>query len=413
MHITRLESFTVALPFQAPILSAFGVSYPARIRTLMRVYTDAGLIGLGETGPSALHLVNREALLRRVAQLEPLVIGHSVYAHAELGRLLAAFPGEAIALEMACWDLIAQAASVPLYQLLGGGPACTEVPIAGYCFFRAPDASGQGAVTLENYVEHCQRLQARWGFQTLKLKLGVNPPPQDAQVIAQLRAAVGEAVELRIDPNGSYSLPTALRMVKRLEPLDLEYIEEPNRAVGPADGTTATAQLRRLRAATLTPIAADHVYRLDLLAQVIRDDAADVVLADLLGCGGVAGTWRYIQMASAFGLGVTLHSGAEICVGQAFKLHLQAAAGSAIAHASDAIYPEYVGGVLAGGKLPIVSGAMAVPQGPGLGVRLDESSLARWELTAKAHRDLDALWQATKAALNIQPPGTDLLVWRY
>ena len=49
MHITNLEAFTVAIPFRAPPLSAFGVSYPARVRTFIRVHTDAGLTGIGET----------------------------------------------------------------------------------------------------------------------------------------------------------------------------------------------------------------------------------------------------------------------------------------------------------------------------------------------------------------------------
>ncbi len=54
MRITRLESYDVAIPFEAPILHAMGTSFPCRMRTVIRLHTDEGLVGLGECGPSPL-----------------------------------------------------------------------------------------------------------------------------------------------------------------------------------------------------------------------------------------------------------------------------------------------------------------------------------------------------------------------
>jgi glucarate dehydratase len=162
-----------------------------------------------------------------------------------------------------------------------------------------------------------------------------------------------------------------------------------------------------------TPIAADHCYRLDLLTQIVRDDAADVVLADVFGCGGIASTVDYVRIASAFDLGVALHSGTELCVGQAAKLHIHAALRQHIAYDGDAIYPEYVDGVLVGGKLKIAQGMMQVPQGPGLGVELDEAKLAQWELTAERHQALDAFWDETKAAVGVGISSANALVRQY
>ena len=410
MRITDVESFTVAVPFKAPLISAFGISYPARLRTFIRVHTDAGLVGLGETGPSAVHYVNRDALLRRVEQtVKPVIVGENPFEYEFIRRKLF-YSADSIAVELACWDIMAQAAGVPLYKLLGSRETCERVPVSAYCFFRLPAQDETGAVTLENHTEHCLSLQRDYGFTTLKLKLGAHHPFDDVPVIRQLREAVGEAAELRIDPNGSWSLPTALRMVKKLEPVDLQFIEEPVRAPGPGDSTTAIAQMRRLRAATATPIAADHCYRLDLLAQIIRDDAADVVLADVFGCGGIARTVQYCRTAAAFGLGIALHSGAELDIGQIAKVHIQAALFDQIGYAGDAIYPEYVDGVLVGGKLTIADGHMAVPQRPGFGVYLDDAKLAQWELTAERHRELDAFWDDCKARIGVTYPGEDLLV---
>lgn len=414
MQITRIESFTVAIPFFAPILSAFGASYPARIRTFIRIYTDAGYIGHGETGPSAVHYVKREALIGRFEKLiSPNILGESPFHYEYIKRKLYQTPAEAIAIEIACWDIMAQAAGVPLYQLLNGAGFCESVPLAAYCFYRAPNQDGDGAVTPENMVGHCQTLMSQYGFKTLKIKLGANAPFIDVEVIRQLREAVGSGINIRIDPNGSYSLPTALRMTKALEAVDLQYIEEPVRAAGPADGTIASASLKRLRGSTLTPIAADHVYRIDLLAEVIRADCADLVLPDLYGCGGIAGTVRYIQTASAFGLGMALHSGTETDVGQVAKLHIHAAYRDQLGFDADAIYPEYTDSVLVDGKLKIQDGQMDVPQGTGLGITFDEAKLAQLELTAEKHRELDEFWDETKAEYGIGLPSASLLVHQY
>lgn len=410
MRITKLESYTVAIPFHAPVLSAFGVSYPARIRTFIRLHTDEGLVGLGETGPSALHYVNRDSLLGRFEKgIAPAVLGENPTDFNWIRRKLF-HAADVTAVEIACWDIMAQKCGVPLYRLLGGQGPCEQVPLSGYCFFRAPGRDGAGEVTLDNYVQHCLQVKAQGGFAVLKLKLGFNRPEQEIALAAELRAALDEDTGLRIDPNGSWSLPTALRMLKYVEPLNLEYIEEPIRVQGPADGTTATALLKRIRGISTTPIAADHCYRTDQITQILRDDAADIVLADVFGSGGIQGTVEYCRLAGAFGLGVALHSGTELCVGQAAKLHIHAALSGIITHAGDAMYPEYADGVLVGGKLAIRDGMMAVPQEPGLGVRLDDARLAQWELTAEWHRELDAFWDETRARVGVQLPTPDLLV---
>jgi glucarate dehydratase len=413
MRITDLEAFTVAIPFRAPLLSAFGVSYPARVRTFVRLYTDAGLVGIGETGPSAVHPFNRDELLSRFEKaVRPAVLGEDPFDSVWLQRKLF-HSSDSVAVELACWDIMAQAAGVPLYRLLGGQGHRQRVPIAAYCFFKAPGSDGANAVTLDNFVEHAQKIQRDGNFSTLKLKLGAHPPDQEIAAVIRLREAVGEHIELRVDPNGSWSIPTALRVIKRLEQVDLQYIEEPIRVQGPGDNTVHTAGLQRLRAASRTPIAADHCYRLDLLAQVIRDDAADLVLADLFGSGGVGNTVRYCQVAAAFGLGIALHSGTELGVGQMAKVHIAAALPEEIRYAGDAIYPEYVDDILVGGKLQIKDGCMKVPQSPGLGVELDMQRLAQWELTAERHRELDTFWAETKAAIDAGYPSADLLVRHY
>jgi len=417
VRISDLEAFSVGIPFRAPIFSAYGVSYPARLRTFIRLHTDEGVTGVGETGVAATHHVAYGQQLRLFQEVvKPLILGQDPCDYLALMQRLRYIP-EAIAVELACWDIIGKVAGLPLYRLLGGRGPCERVPVAGYFFFRAAGQGGEPAVNLDNCVEHARRLVETYGFGTLKMKIGVYEPELEAEAIAQVRAALGPRLKLRVDPNGCWSLPTAKRMLQRLAPLDLEYVEEPIKFVPARVPYTTqtgvpsldTLGLAHLRQTAQTPIAADGCYRIDLLWQIARDQAADIVLGDIQGSMGVRGLHDFFTVAEALGLAAGLHSGTELGVQQAAKLHI-AAAHPELAVAGDAIYHEYVDDVLRGGKLVYEQGTMRVPQGPGLGVELDEEKLAAYELTEERHRAFDCYWQELRRVHGIPPAGHDLLV---
>lgn len=417
VKITGLEAYSVAVPFRAPIFSAYGVSYPARLRTFIRLHTDEGVTGVGEAGvPATHHVAHSEQLRTFLDAVKPQVLGQDPFDYLAIMQRLHYAP-EAIAVELACWDIMGKATGLPVYRLLGGRGPCERVPLTGYFFFRAANQAGEPEVNLDTCVEHARRLVEQYGFSTLKMKIGVYDPDLEAEAIAQVRAALGPRIKLRVDPNGCWSLPTAKRMLKRLEPLDLEYVEEPIKFVParvpyttqagvPSLDTLGLAQLRR---STHTPIAADGCYRIDLLWQIARDQAADLVLGDIQGSMGVRGLHDFFTVAEALGLAAGLHSGTELGVQQAAKLHI-AAAHPELAVAGDAIYHEYVDDVLVGGMLPYEQGTMRVPQNPGLGVELDDAKLATYELTEERHREFDRYWQEIRQAYRIPPAGQDLLV---
>lgn len=421
MRIAEVEAWTVGIPFRNAIESAYGVSYPARIRTIVRLTTDDGLTGLGETGPSAVHTINRADLAPRfLRDVAPRVVGEDAFHHEDLLQRLG-WTGDAVAVEMACLDIAAKSTGRRLFEVLGGsaGPADGHVPVAMYAFFRRPDSNGQGAVTADNFVATTAKAARTHGFSTVKLKLGVHPPDVELHITEALRDALPD-IDLRIDPNGAWSLPTALRAMHKLRDLDLEYVEDPikDAPLGiPQEilgGRTIDIDgFRRIRNSSAVPLCADNCYRIDLLRAVIREQAADVVLADVFGCGGLRATMRWYEVASLFHLGLGMHSGTEIGIGQLAKLHVIAAMGGRVSHAGDAIYPEYVDDVLIGGPLAITDGAMALPTAPGLGAELDESRLARWELTADRHRDLDTLWADLKADAKVGDAASSMLVRQY
>ncbi len=417
MKITGLDAYSVAIPFVAPILSAYGVSYPARLRTFIRVHTDTGLVGIGEAGVSATHLARHGEQLEIFERvIRPAILGENPFDYLAIMQKLRYIP-ESIAVEVACWDLMGKAVGLPVYRLLGGAGYRASVPMAAYFFFRAPNRSGELGVNLDNCVEHVRWLMRTYGFKTVKMKLGAHEPIVEAEAVERVRAAIGPRVNLRIDPNGCWSLPTARRILKRLDACDLEFVEEPikytpsRRAISTQEGVPSadTPGLASLRRATATPIAADGVYRIDMLYQVARDQAADVVLADIQGCWGIRGMHDFYGVAQVLNLAGGVHSGTELGVLQAAKLHVTAAHPE-ITHAGDAIYHEYADDVLVGGKLPYCDGEMPVPQGPGLGIELDDSKLAQYELTPERHKEYDEYWAEVKQQFKVPPAGPDLLV---
>ena len=417
MKITGLEAFTVGIPFIAPIFSAYGMSYPARIRTFIRLHTDEGLVGIGEAGVSASHLIRHGEQARIFEEVvKPQIIGENPFDYLAIMKKLRYIP-ESLAIEVACWDLMGKAVGLPVYRLLGGSGYRDSVPMAAYFFFRGPNREGQLAVDLDTCADHARWLIATYGFRTVKMKLGVYDPIIETEAVKKVRAAIGPHVKLRIDPNGCWSLPTAKRMLKQLEDCDLEYVEEPikyvpaRRAISTQEGVPSldTQGLAALRRATAIPIAADGVYRIDLLWQVARDQAADVALGDIQGCWGIRGMYDFYTIAEVLNIAGGVHSGTETGVLQAAKLHVTAARPE-LTHAGDAIYHEYADDVLVGGMLKYRDGEMLVPQGAGLGIELDESKLAQYELTEAKHKEYDEYWADVKRQFKIPPAGPDLLV---
>lgn len=387
MKITDVKAYSVAIPFTAPILSAMGVSYPARMRTIIELHTDEGLIGLGECGYSPLGtFTGTPQAAAFEGPIKALLVGEDPFDSEWLRRKLRFSNEESAAVEMACWDLMGKATGLPVYRLLGGQGPKDGVECSAYCFFRAPDRHGRGAVTPENVAEHCVGIARQFGFRTIKLKLGVYEPDIEIEAVIRLREAADPGTRIVLDPNGAWSLAAAMYVAKRLEPYNILYYEDPIHY----DETN----IRRLQQVTATPICVSSERIPDLKA-VLRSGTADVVQSDLNNSGGIRLTHQWYAIARAFRKPTAMHSGREIGIEMLAKLHVIGAQPDVI-HATDAMYHQYVDDILAGGMLRYTNGVIALPTAPGLGAELDHAKLAQWELTDTVHRELDEFWAETK-----------------
>ena len=373
-----------------PLLNASGIHQPYALRSIIEVEGDNGVTGLGESYGDAPVLTALEALR------EPLV-GLSIFdlngLEARVRSVLSTLPTPSAgaelapgshpskqipnaysAFEVALLDLQARTIGVPLVELLGGAVR-KEVPFSAYLFFKyaahiddcyPPDAWGE-AIDPPSIVAQARRMIAAHGFESIKLKAGaLTPDVECASIIALSQAFPG--VPLRIDPNGNWSLETAVDCADQLYAM-LEYYEDP------VPGLQGMAELHRR---TGLPLATNMVVTdFNELRQSLSLDSVQIVLSDHHYWGGLRRTQLLAQMCEVFGLGLSMHSNSHLGISLMAMTHL-AAATPRLSYACDTHYPwvEEDDEVIVGGKIPIVGGCVSVGQAPGLGVELDRDKLA-------------------------------------
>jgi glucarate dehydratase len=367
MKIVDLRARTVAIPIDARLRHNTGVHPGYLMRTVLELVTDEGIVGLGEVGGGD----QRGALERlrpRIVGLDPfhleqikLRVLRSIY-YLSNARLYAA-------IEIACLDIQGKALGRPMSDLLGGRLR-DSIPFIAYLFWRYDRPGGGDDETAEDMADLCEQLTSELGVRAMKLKAGVMAPEEEARVLELCRARLGDDYKLRIDPNGGWSVPTAVRIGRRLEAVAPEYFEDP------AWGLTGNAAVREQ---VRIPIATNmYPARFDDLAPGIRLGAVDVVLTDLHYWEGPRGVKELAAICRTFGLGVAMHSGAEFGVELAAMLHT-ASTIPEMTTPGDAHYHYLTDDIITGGKLPYVDGSIAVPTGPGLGVELDPEKMEKYE----------------------------------
>lgn len=370
MKIVDIRATTVTVPLEAPLRHSNGAHWGRFVRTVVEVEADNGLIGLGEMGGGG------QSAEAAVTGLKPYLLGHDP-ARTEALRWMLANPTASLynnrtqllaAIEFACLDLQGRELGVPVHELLGG-KVRSRVPFASYLFFRHPNDDGTGEIrTAEQLVQHARELVDEHGFSVHKLKGGVFPPDYERECFRALAEAF-PGHRVRFDPNGAFSVEEAIRFARGIEDLDNDYLEDP---------TWGLNGMRRVRENTPIPLATNTVVvNFEQLAANVRDPSVDVILLDTTFWGGIRPCIKAAGVCETFQLGVAVHSSGELGIQLATMLQLGAVVPN-LSFAADAHYHHLRDDIIAGGKLPYVDGAIAVPDAPGLGVELDRDKLAEY-----------------------------------
>jgi glucarate dehydratase len=371
VKITDIRATTVTVPLEAPLRHANGVHWGRFVRTIVEVETDNGLIGLGEMGGGG---ESAEAMFRA---MKTYLVGHDP-ARLEEMRFLIANPTASLynnrtqihaALEFACLDILGQAWGVPVCDILGGRVR-DSVRFASYCFFRYPDPKTKaGEVrTIDQLIAHARDLKQRYGFSTHKMKGGVFHPDYELEAYRALAAAFpGDS--LRFDPNAVWSTEQAIRFGQAIEGLNNDYLEDP---------VYGLHGMRRTRGKVRVPLATNTVVvNFEQLAANVLNTAVDVILLDTTFWGGIRACIKAAGVCETFQLGIAVHSSGELGIQLATMLHMGAVL-PGLSFAGDAHYHHLTDDIIAGGLMKYENGAIRVPAGPGLGVKLDREKLGKY-----------------------------------
>lgn len=361
MKISSVETFFVDVP-QNPPIAPYHSRYRGQSTTksiLVRLETDTGLVGWGETPQVYLgtQLTGHEA-----EALRPVLIGleptnvMAVYYDLRFDSLHIMS-----AVEMAMWDLAGKACGVPLYRLLGG-PYRKSIELAACMGIQTYERAGEIA-----------RLYVEMGFTTLKTKAG-RAPEEDLAMVRGVRDAVGDRLALRIDPNTGYSPEVCEQLARDLEPYHLQYFEQPM----PADLIDDSARIRRL---TKTPLALNEsVTTLARVREILDKHAADFLLPDTYQCGGIWATKLVAEVAASANIPCIVHCAHDLGPKTAAMLHLAASTPN-FPLANDCTYYGLVDDIIAQ-PFRIERGRLPVPEGPGLGIEVDLAKVRRFQVGA-------------------------------
>lgn len=359
MRITRVEAYTVEIPYKKPFVISGGPSVVGD-HVLTRVTTDEGIVGYGEGAPMVSYSdeTQKDLLFAITDFLAQAVTGMDPFdLEAIHHRMDAVLPGHHFAkaaIDLALYDVLGKKLGVPAYALLGGKTR-DAIPMAWVV----------GMGTIDEMVADAVHHVQRYGFRTVKLKIG-RDPRRDLDMVGEVRRALGPDVKIRVDANQGYDVATAIRVLRQMERHDLELVEQPvsrRNLLGMAE----------VAAALDVPVEADEsMFDHYEAMTLIRLRAADIINIKIMKPGGLYNSKKVASVCEAAGITCLVGSMVEFGIGTAAGLHF-AAANRVVAHAC-----EPVGGFLYAGDVveedfgldAVVDGCLPVPQQPGLGVHL-------------------------------------------
>ncbi|MBL9215883.1 MAG: mandelate racemase/muconate lactonizing enzyme family protein [Opitutaceae bacterium] len=365
MKITAIRATPVNIPLEVPYFWSTG-TYPGTSKTVIEVETDVGLVGLGESPSSDCAPAITHGLAPRLIGFDPLdtaacwsacVPEARVVQNTDDSSVLKSFGG----IEMALWDLRGKFWRLPLYQLLGGAVR-KQIPFTEYFAFRERRGKLGGELTPKAVASYCARMRERHGSTFFEGKLTLGDPDLEIAAVKAIRRAVGDDAMLRLDANMAWSLSTARRILREIEPCNVRNYEDP---VATFDEMAKLRQHSRIPFSTHTPD----------LRTAVRLGVPDTFVLNFAVLGGISRTREFIAACEAMGVGFWCYSG-ETGIGSAAYLHVVAAT-PWIHEPSQSLFRWQIDDVIEEGPFRPRRNVLPVPEGHGLGVTLSAPALRR------------------------------------
>lgn len=366
MRIVDVE--VINLCYQYPPADRFvfaGGIATGRLTTLVKVHTDSHAVGYGST-------YSHPALVRTVVdqQIKPFLVGEDPTEVEALWDLMYRITrwygrkGTAIsalgAVDMALWDLRGKARGMSVAALLGADR--NEVPAYASALLWKDDPEQLGDEAAR-YVEQ--------GFRCVKMRLGRNED-YDAAAVRAVRRAVGHHVDVIVDGSMRYSPEQARTIAGVLNEQGVFWFEEPF----PPEEIEHFVALRK---ESRVPLAAgENEFGVQGFGELLRASALDIVQPDVCRTGGITETYRIGQLAARSKVRVATHTWSD-AIALAGNMHVIAALTNGLTVEVDRTGNPFIDRMLVE-PLEVRDGMLRVPDGPGLGIEVDEQAIAPYIL---------------------------------
>jgi L-alanine-DL-glutamate epimerase-like enolase superfamily enzyme len=361
MRVAALETTPVSVPYRRREVTS-QVARDGVSDVLVKLTTDEGHVGWGEACCGS-DTASVEAAVRAMA---PFVLGRDpwnreamrrdVFTHGlwqfRSGTGNFAWAG----IDMALWDICGRACGQPLWRLLGG----LQRRDATYFYYLARGSREELSAQVEEGLEA--------GFEVFYLKVGLDDE-EDLAMVSTVRERLGPRPRLRLDANGNWTIPQALRNLRAMGAHDIDFVEQPVR-------DHPVGQLAELRARVEVAVCANEGLwsEADAYAR-IQARQADVYCLSPYWVGSISSFHRLSWLADFEGLQVCKHTHGELGLAAAASHHVLLTLPNGVeGHQQTAHLMEH--DVLTN-PIPIASGPVwGVIEGPGLGVEIDDESVA-------------------------------------
>lgn len=327
MKITNVEAIALVVPLEKSIPAPISIPHAEELSkiifkeyrtTLVRIYTDEGINGVGECmvrlAPTAMRDI--------VEYVKPILIGLDPFDVELIWDLLYGtmmnrghFKGfyiEAISgIDIALWDIMGKALNLPVYKLLGGHVNKRMWAYASSIRFRGMDIIRKDA---QRFLD--------MGFNAMKIKIGQDPInyKKDIRFINELRKILGDDVILMVDANCAYSenINVAIEIGKSLSDLSIFWFEEP---ISPDN----IEGYEYLHGKLTVPLAAGEAeFTRFGFRQFFTRKAIDIIQPNICRAGGLTEAKKIAALASTFHIPYAPHTGSSSAVCMAASLHLAA-----------------------------------------------------------------------------------------
>ncbi|RST61176.1 muconate/chloromuconate family cycloisomerase [Siminovitchia terrae] len=366
LRIKRITTELLDIPIKRP--HQFSTEKVAnKSFVLIRVELSNGVVGIGEgTTPGiwwngesveTMKLVIDRYAVPLLLEENPAYIEKLMQ---KLNRQIRANHFAKATVEMALLDALGKTYDVPVHQLLGG-LHLEKIPV------RWALASGTPEGDIEEAIDHVNAGR----YANFKTKSGKESPDADALRNIRIAEGIRGRSSIGIDPNGSWDKVTVMKWMDAFFEVGIDFLEQPL----PPEDIRGLAQLAAMKK---VPIMADEsLATVQDALRLAEEKAADIFSLKIHKSGGMKNTVRIAGIAQAAGISCFGGTSLESSIGTAACVHAYASIPN-LDYGSELFGPDWLADDLVKNPLTIKDGSILVPDGPGLGVELDETKVEKY-----------------------------------